>query len=139
MTLFAKPYRDAACTTAAHAHYRWLAAVAPAEIELPALVHVRAQQLVFQLLNGDTPSARHLPDLAAALGRLHHAAPRSRTSTTHTTAGLTITDFVTSRREALHAAGQGHGASAPRATAVSPAAESLRHGHARTGRLASSR
>ncbi|MDT5024193.1 MAG: hypothetical protein QOE61_619 [Micromonosporaceae bacterium] len=122
MTLFTKRYPDVASTAAAHAHYRWLAAVTPADIELPSLVHVRAQQLVFQLIEGVTPTARQLPDLAAALGRLHRAAAGgltgARLDRPHDAGGLTIADFVTSRREALHAAGRIQGVAPARLETV---------------------
>lgn len=118
MTLFIKPYPDEASTAATHAHYRWLAASAPVGVELPALLHVRPQTLVFEHLEGATPVTKDLADVAAALGRLHHATAAgladARLDRPHDAAGLTITDFVASRRAALHTAGRARGVAAAR-------------------------
>lgn len=118
MSLFIKPYPDEASAAAAHAHYRWLAASAPVCVELPVLLHVRPQTLVFEHLDGATPTTKVLAEVAAALGRLHHAAGAglggARLDRPHDAAGLTITDFVSSRRDALHAAGRAQSVAAAR-------------------------
>ena len=79
---------------------------------------VGPQRLVFEHLDGATPTTKDLADVAAALGRLHHATAAglasARLDRPHDAAGLTITDFVTSRREALHAAGGAQGVAAAR-------------------------
>lgn len=93
----------ASCQTAA-AHHQWLAGLgAP----VPALRGIGEQHLEFDHVTGRHAQPRDLLQIADLLGRLHRTAyttdlHHARLDRPHTTStGLTIPDFLTSRRSAI--------------------------------------
>lgn len=106
MSVFVKRYADPARGAAARAHLRWLDQL-DSGIRLPVLHPGTPTHLLTERLTGLHAGPDDLPAVAAALGRLHgtayvqelHVAHLHRP---HTTAhGLTIPDFVSSRRGVL--------------------------------------
>jgi hypothetical protein len=107
---FVKRYADPARAHAAQTHLRWLARLR-SDVRLPRL-HPSGDpgQLVLERLDGRPAQPGDLPDIAAALGRLHgtaharhlHAATLDQPFPTD---GLTIPDFPTGRRHILHELG----------------------------------
>ncbi|MEV0898182.1 phosphotransferase [Actinoplanes sp. NPDC049802] len=105
-TAFVKRYRDPACGLAAQAHLRWWDDLG-AGIRLPHRFPGTATHLILERISGHTPELGDLPQVAAALGRLHGIAYARHLHQAHldrpfdTGAGLTIADFYTGRHRVL--------------------------------------
>lgn len=100
-----KRYPSAAASRTAAANHHWLTDLAA---PVPALITIGEDHLEFDHVRGRHAQPRDLPQLASLLGELHHAAyaaelHRARLDRPHTTStGLTIPDFITRRRAAVH-------------------------------------
>jgi hypothetical protein len=103
---FIKRYPDPARAQAAHTHLRWLALLRSG-VRLPhQYPSGDATQLVLERLNGRSAQPGDLPDIAAALGRLHGTAHARRLHAADLeqpflTDGLTIPDFTIGRHPVL--------------------------------------
>lgn len=101
---FAKRYPNPASCRSAAAHHQWLASLgAP----IPQLCAIGEEYLEFDHVTGRHAQPRDLLQIAELLGRLHRAAyttdlHHARLDHPHTTStGLTIPDFLTSRRRVI--------------------------------------
>nr|MDT0664509.1 hypothetical protein [Micromonospora sp. DSM 115978] len=104
--IFVKEYDDPGRCAAARAHHAWLAALG-SQVRLPRLLDADDHSLVYEFLPGRAGRPEDLPRLAATVGRLDAAAHRHivhdphRRETYPATAGPSIPDFATPRRQAL--------------------------------------
>ncbi|MFI7598266.1 phosphotransferase [Actinoplanes sp. NPDC049681] len=104
--VFVKRYTDPSRGAAAQANLRWLQQL-DSGVRLPHLYSGTATHLMIERLEGRLPEPADLPELAAALGRLHgtafarelHAARLDRPFDTEV--GTMIPDFCTGRRHVL--------------------------------------
>nr|WP_221378307.1 phosphotransferase [Actinoplanes polyasparticus] len=101
-----KRYTDPARGVAAQAHLRWFQQL-DSGVRLPHQYPSTATHLLLERLDGRPPEPNDLPDLAAALGKLHGSAYARELHVARldrpfdTTIGTTIPDFGANRRHVL--------------------------------------